>query len=211
MSSIQPTAVQTLPETYQLKETIDLSKQKKLALGLNLAGIGLFIVIFYLLSFIVSIVRGVESLPLFSMTSSKTAWLSFLGIIAGFIALIILHEAAHGLFFWLYTRKMPKFAMKLSYAYAAAPDWYIRLNAYRIVATAPIFMITGLGLLISLFAPVSWLMGLILFMSINFASAIGDIYVILRLWKVPESTYIQDAGDRMSFFTLNTDLADNIQ
>jgi hypothetical protein len=211
MSMTQPIALQTLPELYQPKETTDLSKQKKLALGLNLAGIGIFIVIFYLLTFIVSMARGLDSMPLFSMTGTTSAWLSLLGIIAGFIALIVLHEAAHGLFFWFYTRSMPKFAMKLSYAYAAAPDWFIRRNAYRIVATAPIFIITGLGLLICLFAPVTWLMGLILFMSINFASAIGDLYVILRLWKVPESTYIQDAGDRMTFFTQSTNLVDDIQ
>lgn len=211
MRTTQPIALQTLPETYQLQETIDLRKQKKLALGLNLAGMGLFVVIFFIFTFIVSFVRGLKSMPLFNMTGSTTAWLVLLGFIGGFLALIVLHEAAHGLFFWIYTRKLPKFAMNLSYAYAAAPEWFIRRNAYRIVTLAPILIITGLGLLICLFAPVAWLMGLILFMSINFASAIGDIYVMFRLLKVPESTYIQDAGDRMTFFTQNTDLEDVIQ
>ncbi len=205
MEPTKPLALQTLPEIYQPQETIDLSKQKKLALGLNLAGMGLFVVIFFSFIFIVSIVRGLESLPLFNITGSTEAWLFLLGILGGFIALIVLHEAAHGLFFWIYTRSMPIFAMKLSYAYAAAPDWYIRRNAYRVVAMAPILIITGLGLLICLFAPVSWLMGLILFMSVNFASAVGDLYVMLRLWKVPESTYIQDAGDRMTFFHERTE------
>jgi hypothetical protein len=194
-------ALQILPESYQCTGTVDLFKQKGLALGLNLAGIVLFVIVYLPLFLLVSGLRGQQTGFVFEInTIGQIILILFWGLIF-MTVLIILHEAAHGLFFWIYTRQMPKFAYKLTYAYAAAPGWYIRRNAYRVVATAPIFMLSGIGLILCLFIPLSWLMPVVLFISINIASAIGDLYVYMRLLHLPENAYIVDEGDRMSFFT----------
>ncbi len=201
MAILLPVSQKDLPETYQLRETIDLSKQKQLALWLTLAGIILFAASFLLLTCIMAVGRGMGDIIVFSFNENTLPWVVLFWGIGVFFVLIILHEAAHGFFFWLYTRTMPKIAVKLSYAYAAAPDWYIRRNKYGIVSMAPVVLISGLGLLLCVFAPPAWLMPVIFFMSINFASSVGDLYVFIRLLKLPKDAYIQDAGDRMAFFT----------
>jgi hypothetical protein len=204
MNTIPNHALQTLPEPYQAQATIDIKNQRKLALTLNLTGILLFLLVFNLMTRTVYKLRGIEPQSSFTITADSLWWLPLFSIILGFIFLIILHEAAHGLFFWIYTKKMPKFALHLSYAYAAAPDWYIRRNAYLVIALAPIVLITGLGWLLFVFVPGSWLMPLALFTSINIASSIGDLYVVYRLMKMPQSAHIQDEGDRMTFFVRET-------
>ena len=194
-------ATQTLPENYTCSGTIDIFQQKGLALTLNLVGIFLFMAVYVLLLILVAWIRGVHNLPLFKINSEQVGQIILWGLLF-LVGLVVLHEAAHGLFFRIYTGAMPKFAYKITYAYAAAPGWYIRRNAYRVIAMAPIFLLSGSVVLLSLFLPITWAATLILFASLNIASAVGDLYVYMRLLHLPEDAYIMDEGDRMAFYTL---------
>ena len=60
---------------------------------------------------------------------------------------LVVHELIHGLFFWLFTGSAPRYGLGLSYAYAAAPDWYIPRRKYQVTGLAPVVII-GLGCLL---------------------------------------------------------------
>lgn len=193
-------ATKSLPAQYVLQQRIDIVQQKGLVILLNLFGLALFLIAYLIFNLIIASLRGLQRITIFSISAETSwGWLLF-GLLFGLVSLVVLHEAAHGLFFWIYTGNKPLFAFRWTHAYAAAPDWYIRRNAYIVTALAPIFLLSGLGLLVSLFVPQDWLASLVLYISINFASAIGDLYVFYRLLQVPSSTYICDEGDRMTFY-----------
>ena len=189
-----------LPDSYQSTEIIDIAKQTGLAIGMNVVGILLFLFSYFFFFRIVKDMRSDSAMQFFKVEG----WIGFLWVLLGavvfIVVLIFLHEAAHGLFFRIYTGEMPKFAVKLSYAYAAAPDWYIQRNAYLIIGAAPAVLITLVGLFCCLFVHPSWLVGIVLFISLNFSSSVGDFYVLLRLMTKPADVYVKDVGDKMTFY-----------
>lgn len=193
-------AIQTLPEEYKSDEIIDIAKQVGLAIAMNVVGILLFFIAYTVLFRLVRNIRSMDSMQFFKLEGLADTFLIILAAILFMAALIILHEAAHGIFFWRYTGAMPKFAFKLSYAYAAAPDWYITRNAYLVIGAAPVVLITVIGFLCCLIIPASFLVPVVLFISLNFASSVGDFYVLLRLMTKPANTYVKDEGDKMTFY-----------
>ena len=200
MSKKLENAVQSLPDGYEPIVTIDIAKQTGLAIGLNIVGLILFFLSYPIFFRIVRNIRSTASTQFFKSGDLANLVLIVIGGIFFMAALIILHEAIHGLFFRLYTGVMPKFAVKLSYAYAAAPDWYIRRNAYLLIGAAPALFITVIGFLSCLFVQPSWLVPIVLFISLNFASSVGDFYVLLRLMTQSPEVYIQDEGAKMTFY-----------
>ena len=200
MSKKNENALKILPDGYESVETIDIAKQTGLAIGMNIVGLLLFFGSFLVFYRMVRDIGSAPSMQFFKIEGLSNVMLVLFGGIVFIAALIILHEAAHGVFFRIYTGVMPKFAVKLSYAYAAAPDWYIRRNACLVIGAAPAVIITVIGLFCCLFAHPSWLVAIVLFVSLNFASSVGDFYVVLRLLRQPADLYVQDEGARMTFF-----------
>ncbi|MBI9049958.1 MAG: DUF3267 domain-containing protein [Anaerolineaceae bacterium] len=202
IEEIHQTATQNLPETYQSIEVIDIAKQTGLVIGMNVVGLLLFFGSYWIFFQLISLIRSVDVIPIFEVAGLSQILIILLGGILFIVALVILHEAVHGLFFRLFTGSKPKFAFKLSYAYAAAPDWYIRRNAYLVIGAAPVVLITIVGLICCCFVPQSWLAALILFISLNFSSSVGDLYVLLRLFSLSQDIYIRDEGDKMTFYKM---------
>jgi hypothetical protein len=200
----RPYAWQTLPEGYQKYKNLDLIKDQKLLILLSLASVGLFIASWAGLAWLLIRLRpdlaseGVS----FSLTSDSTG--SFitplLVLLAVIIAMVILHEAIHGLFFHLFTGGKVKFAFKGAYAYAAAPDWYVDKAPYMLISLAPLVLITVLGVILLLFVPVGWISPVMLLIALNASGAIGDIYVFFLLLRTPGDVLIQDFGEQMDIF-----------
>jgi hypothetical protein len=107
---------------------------------------------------------------------------------------MVLHEAIHGLFFWVFTRSRPVFGVKLLFAYAGAPDWYIPRNQYSIVGIAPLVMISLVGFLLIPLIPLSTAQILLFGMVMNAAGAVGDIYVCGRVLRLPPDVLVRDTG-----------------
>ena len=202
MNKKQENAVQSLPNGYEPIETIDIAKQVGLAIGLNIVGLILFFLSYTILFRIIRNIRFIASIQFFQFEGLSNILFVIISAILFLAVLIVLHEAAHGIFFRVYTGEMPKFAVKLSYAYAAAPDWYIHRNVYLIIGAAPVVLITTIGLILCLFIHPSWLIPVILFISLNFASSVGDFYVLLRLITKSPTVYVKDEGDKMTFYDL---------
>jgi hypothetical protein len=113
---------------------------------------------------------------------------------------LIIHELIHGVFFWFITRSKPVFGLSLSYAFAAAPGWYIPKRQYWIIGLAPLIIIGFAGLLIISIGPPSWILPALVVTGFNTGGAIGDIYIIFRLLLTDSTCLVNDTGHTVSFF-----------
>jgi hypothetical protein len=117
------------------------------------------------------------------------------------VVMVVLHEGLHGLFFWLFSADRPRYAIKVYYAYAAAPGWYFPRWQYFFTALAPLAGITLLCIAALAWAPAAFAIPAYLLLVFNTSGAVGDIWVALRLFSCPKTTYIKDYGDRIEFYT----------
>jgi hypothetical protein len=189
------TSTKTLPEGYVLSGEINLKKNKKLAITLNIAAFIVFVLTFFLLSSTAALIR-----PDLINTSGT---INLVGLAVGIgltVILMTIHELIHGFFFWVFTRSKPVFAIRLFYAYAGAPDWYIPTRQFMVVALAPLVVIAAVGLLLILLVPISWIMFIIFFVALNTGGAMGDILVFTRLFKLSPTSLANDTGDVMTFY-----------
>ncbi len=192
-------ASRTLPPAYKPRGTIDLSKNRTAAISLSIASTVLLLLFGWFALVLVAALRpdagsftvqGAELVLLLAVVVVLTA------------AMIILHEAIHGLFFWLFTRDRPIFALKAFYAYAAAPDWYIPRSQYLIVALAPLLLITLAGLGLLLVVPAAAIPALMFVVVVNAAGAVGDMAVVGWLLVQPRPTLVHDRGDAVTIYQL---------
>lgn len=189
------TSTKTLPEGYAQIGEINLKKNKKLAVTLNIAAFIVFVLIFFLLSSTAALIR-----PDLINTSGT---INLVGLGVGIVLTVILmtvHELIHGFFFWVFTRARPVFAIRLFYAYAGAPDWYIPTRQFMVVALAPLVVIAAVGIALIPLAPLSWVMFIIFFVAMNTGGAMGDILVFTRLLKLSPTSLANDTGDVMTFY-----------
>ena len=132
-------SVQTLPE-ITIKPFHDLSKDRKLAILLNLVGAALFILMGWFFLTTASLLRTDQDSLSWTIEFSD-----LLLLLLAVPVVILLHELVHGLFFWVFTRHRPRFGVKALYAYAAAPDWFIPRGTFIWVALSPLVTISLLG------------------------------------------------------------------
>ena len=189
------TSTQTLPHGYTQTGEVNLKKDKRLAIVLNILAFFVFIVSFILLSIFGTALRsGTMNI---SGSISAGPMIILLGLS---VFTLIIHELIHGFFFWVFSRSRPVFALRPLYAYAGAPGWYFPKRQYAITALGPLVIIGALGLLLMLLAPVGWLLTIAFLVALNTGGAIGDIFVFFRLLKSSSTTFANDTGDVVTFF-----------
>ena len=121
-------------------------------------------------------------------------------LVAILVVPIVLHEAIHGAFFWLFTRDRPVFAFKGYAASASAPEWHIPRCQYLVVGLAPLVILTLLGLLLLAVAPDAWVVPLVLAITFHGAGTIGDVASVLWLLRFPRGTLFRDTGDVLTAY-----------
>jgi hypothetical protein len=189
-------ATQTLPSQYALLKEIDLSRDRRLLLALNLAGVVLLFLTGWLFMRLVAALR-----PEIHQSAALHIELgSIVGITIAFVGVLVLHELAHGLFFWLITRRRPYFGFRGAYAFAAAPDWYLPRNPYLAVGLAPLILITMGGIALIPWLPIGGLLPLVFALTTNTAGAVGDVAIVAWLLTKPSDLLIQDRGDAISIY-----------
>ena len=125
---------------------------------------------------------------------------AILAVVVVTAVMIVLHEAVHGVGFWIFTRTMPVFAFKGVYAYAAAPAWYLPKAQYLLVALAPLVVLSLLGVALMLVVPTGGFIILLLFLVSNASGAVGDLWVVGWLLRQPSKCYANDRGDAVTLF-----------
>ncbi|HZO74775.1 MAG TPA: DUF3267 domain-containing protein [Ktedonobacteraceae bacterium] len=113
--------------------------------------------------------------------------------VLAYILVLPLHELVHALAFLFWGGK-PHFGAKLPLAlYCGAQDQLFRRNQYLVIGLAPLVVITLIGIVLTLFAPV--LASYLLFAQIgNISGAAGDVWTVLRLLRQPSSVLVEDTA-----------------
>lgn len=176
---------------------MDLKTNKTMAILLNVAGAGVVFLTFWLLTVFVNWARPELSATSFSLGFGLTDGLILVLLVAGNM---VVHELIHGLFFWLFTRARPVFGLSLSYAYAAAPGWYIPASQYWIIGLAPLVIIAATGLLVMAFGPLTWMLPAAIVVGFNTGGAVGDMWIIYKLLRTSSACLVNDTGHSIHFF-----------
>jgi len=192
-----------LPQGYQLRGTLDLSRNKKAFFAVNVFGFILLLAFAWAFIRLAAALRQSASIPLSfpvigGLPGGQLVTILVLFVLLG--AMLVLHEAIHGFFFWLFTRQKPRFGFRGVYAFAAAPDWYLPRWQYAIVGISPLVVISLLGMALIPFVPDPWLMPVLTFLIFNASGAAGDVIVVAWLLLQPPGVLARDAGDAVSLY-----------
>ena len=188
------TACWELPEGYRLGETIDLQKDKKKAVFVNVAAVVVFLVLAVILHLFVPVTA------LFDMEDGAGVYFLRFGVlIAADLAYIVLHELVHGVFIRKYSGKKAKYGFTGLYAFAGSDAYFVK-KPYEVIAFAPVVVWGIVFLVLCLFLRDGWLWVVYLLEAINLSGAMGDFYVCYRLRAFPEETLIRDRGTAMELY-----------
>lgn len=111
--------------------------------------------------------------------------------ILGYVVILPIHEVIHAIAFAFWGGR-PYFGTKLPLAlYCGAKEQLFYRNAYLVIGLAPLVVITFVGILLILYAPVVSIYLLFALIG-NFAGAAGDVWVVWRLLRLPVSVLVED-------------------
>ncbi len=181
----------TLPEGYAPLLAVDLQKNKKLALLVNLLALVIAVPLL-LIGFVVS--------PIVLDLSDTTLFLR-LGVMAvGYVFYIILHELVHGVFIRIFSGKRAKYGFTGMYAYAGS-DAYFHKWPYLVIALAPVVIWGGVLAVLCALLPPAWFWVVYFIQIGNLSGAAGDFYVTVRFLGLPRDILVRDYGVGMTVFS----------
>lgn len=130
---------------------------------------------------------AISYLPLESLSVSLEMFPLFVGcVVGGMVVLILVHEALHGLAFWLCGGK-PSFGMRWKYlaAYTTCREQLFTIRQFIIVVLAP--QALTLVLLVTALAGWAWAGLLWAFAVVNIVGGVWDFYIVV--WLVLKRQY----------------------
>ena len=183
-----------LPPGYRSILTIELQKNKKLALLVN----GMALLIAALM-----IVAVLPLVPIGSLAGDD----GMRGILAklavmygGMFVYVILHEAVHGIVMRRFSDAKVRFGFTGLYAYAGSDAYYCRKH-YIIIGLAPV-VVWGIVLgILNVLVPQDWFYVVYVIQMTNISGAAGDLYVSWKMNRLPEDILIQDSGVAMTVYS----------
>jgi hypothetical protein len=193
-------ATKILPSDYHHQKTLDLSQSRAVIL-LNLAAVPLLFIYGWFFSRLIILLRSINPFPngMWGVFTAFSGW-GLIGLLFSIILMLIFHELIHGLFFWLFTRERPKFALKSGYAFAAAPEWYLPGSQYIMVGLSPFIVISILAVAVTIFVTSTIVPYLVFIATFNAAGALGDMVVVAWVLRQSHSTLVRDQGDSFSSY-----------
>lgn len=187
----------TLPDSYTELQQIDLQKNPKLALLVNVLG---------LLIFVLGAVIGHLFVPIhtfYSMSEGSGLYFVRLAVMAGgMILYIFLHEFVHGIFIKRYSGRKAEYGFTGMYAYAGSKAYFNKKN-YLVIALAPVVLWGIVLTALLLIVPEYWFWSAYLIQLANLSGAAGDLYVVWTFSRMPEDILIQDTGVAMTVYAPN--------
>ena len=192
----------SLPSNYSKYIILEPSKNPKFVIGTIIIGIVLFLIFGWLLVLFVNALRptALDGMRLRDLLSTNTAGSSFVippalfrNVGLALIAVLIFHELVHGLFYWLFSSQRPKFGFRGLFPYAAAPiGVYFPRKQFLAVGLAPLVLLTMVGLLLMVIAPIALVPFLLFFVAFNAAGAAGDLIMVIQLAPFSSDTVMED-------------------
>ncbi len=171
-------------------------------MGVIVTGIALLLISGWLLVLFVNALRptaldGMRLRDLLVLTSAGTFFAippaAFRSVGIALIAVLFLHELVHGLFYWLFSGQRPKFGLRGPFPYAAARvGVYFPRKQFLSIGLAPLVLLTAVGLLFMMIAPIGLVPLLLFFVAFNAAGAAGDLIMAIQLISFSSDTLMED-------------------
>ena len=180
--------VHVLPDGYHKTLEINLQKDKKTAMHVQVGG-GIAMLVILLL--------GLLIVPIRVMKGQILPWLVLL---AGYIAYIVLHELTHAAVIKLAGGKKVEFGFPGMYAYAGSHEDYFSQKAHRIIALTPLLVWGIVFGVLAFVLPQEWFWVVWFLQAGNIGGSWGDLYVTAKLARMPHSILILDTGVDMTVY-----------
>ena len=188
-------AVETLPEGYSEFYSVDLQKNKKMSLLVNVLAVMIAVLLMVPMHFFVPIST------LFAMENGLGSYvIRFVSLIVLMIAYIVLHELTHGIVMKLLGTKKVKYGFTGLYAFAGSDDYYGK-KAYILIALAPVVLWGIVLAIINPFVPTEWFWVVYFLQILNLSGAAGDYMVTIKFSGFPKDILITDYGLGMTVFS----------
>ena len=179
---------------YKECTRIDLVKNKKEALLVNIYGIIIMVV---MAVFIPLLIMG----GIIEFNLETTFPLFFIVLLLSLILYIPLHEIVHGIVLKKYTDEKLSFGWKLVYAYCGSKEAVVDRKEYYAVALAPLLVFSVVFISLMVLNPSLSLVWYVMEI-MNVSGSVGDIYVSIKLRKEKSrDILITDSGTDMSFWS----------
>ena len=180
--------LQQLPGGYQAVLSIDLQRDTKLALLVNGLAIALAAVM---------LAAAFAARPSMDFFTNLPALAAF---VVCCVLYMVLHELVHGACMRLLGARKVRFGFTGMYAFAGSSE-YFKKGAYITVALAPVAVWGAVFLALNLAAGERYFWFIYLLQMVNVSGAAGDLYVSLRLSRLPRDILVQDLGVSMTVFS----------
>jgi hypothetical protein len=195
-------ATTSLPSNYSKYTILEPSKHPKFLIGAVGTGIVLLLIFGWLFVLFANAVRptaldGMRLRDLLVSNSTGTFLVVSPALLRNFgialVAVLIVHELIHGFFYWLFSSRRPKFGVQGLLPYATAPSGvYFPQKQFLTVGLAPLVVLTAVGLLLVVIAPIALVPFLLFFVVFNAAGAGGDLIMAIQLMSFASETLMED-------------------
>lgn len=193
-----------LPDNYQLDYQIDMLKDKKELLLVNIYSLLILvpvIVVYYL------ILKFTDKSLAFSFNSdmlvNDNLIIRTITLIVSLFLYIVVHEIIHAIFFKLATKEKVKFGFHGVMASACVPGVYFYKKPYLLAGLAPAIIMSVVFIIPMFFVNGLDLLFFFTLFAVHISGCAGDFYIAIRLIKYPSDTLIEDTGTGMKFFIKN--------
>ncbi len=190
-------SVNTLPEGYTELYSVNLQKDKKMMLLVNIVAIVIAIIM---------VVPACFAVPISALFSMENGFIDYIIRFASLALLtvlyMVLHELVHGIAMKICGTKKVKYGFTGMYAFAGSEDYYGK-KAYIFIALAPVVL---WGIVLAIVAPLvsaEWFWVVYFIQISNISGAAGDFFVTLKFSRFPKDILIKDSGVGMTVYTKN--------
>lgn len=184
--------VNVLPEGYKEYYSVDLQKNKKIALVVN--------VIAVIISFIMALPMHFV-VPISTLLWNEEGYIiRMLSLIVLLILYMILHELVHGISMKLCGTKKVKYGFTGLYAFAGSEDYYPK-KPYIFIALAPVVLWGVVLAVVNLVVPTEWFWIIYIVQIMNISGAAGDLFVTVKFSRMPDDILIKDYGVGMTVYS----------
>lgn len=181
-----------LPVNYKEVLRIDLQEDKKLMLLVN-------VIAFLIVAAMSAAGYGICRVLRITLSDIMVSIPQLLVIVLGIVVYLVLHELVHGICFKKFGESKPRYGFTGMYAFASSDDYFGK-KYYLISALAPIVVWGIVLMVLQLIVPLRWFLVVYLIQVINISGGAGDIYVALKLLRMPNDILVRDWGTDMSVY-----------
>ena len=187
-------AIGVLPEDYGEIYSLNLQKDKRTAIIVNLLALAIAAVMAVSMNFFVPVTS------VFDMSGGIVRYfLRLAALIVLMVLYMVLHELVHGIAMKLCGTKRVKYGFTGLYAFAGSEDYYDK-KSYIFIALAPIVLWGTVLAAVNFFVPTEWFWIVYMIQLINISGAAGDLFAAVKLSRMPKDILIQDSGVSMRVF-----------